>query len=893
MVEPLELVPHLTTDPLGTLEFMSLDRFNRIALNLAEGHAANHRGRLSDPGTFESEEAQKRFVSFVLTGKDPDSGNQAMIDLDRYRANLLRASTNLEIKGDFDSCLFASDNLPYAHPLMLMIWPPKFLVDHSLKQTYKLHRPNGKFRRVPLSHIPNIPFASCASRHIVRLYLPAEYHNEPFLYDETWPDRLYDHVTFPTIRRMHNHGFDIDPHRFPSSSQSEHYRATRRSGRPVHSDFPISTHLLPEFSKRFMRALRKERWGRNAFFFHQLRQTKGYGGFAFGDREAAEEVLEDVTQYFDSSQLHIDRNRPPTVDVGMEFGRPGHVTLIRTICHTRILHRFVNPPGGGPQVGNMQLMEKLRRSSYFSRDLTALLTDAAGFRCGQTRASHIEYLQAYNTEKNPTYLVDNGKHAKFIQPREFLAMYRKEEKTIEHMERICTIFEECAQKQDSYPARVEPRVLYEDAHNHSIDQDFAKDISLCIPNQTWWMNKLLRQKACKIGLEWILQAEPESISRPGVLMLIGTLIYISNALCARPEEGTRQRLIEHAALPHRNGVPSQRCGMFFIRQLDFLDDGCPTIVDVRGTHSRIHQLFSFGSQEDLNNFLYPSTSLISIPAHIIEARRGIPHNKSVLTKKIYLAEDIQPEFDIPEEENVVQLPRVEDINGDPIDNLSLFVTNIWRQLFSDLGEKSWQPRARELPYTRRTREEKKNMALFYSGFDLKQRFRCVSFRNQKYKEDWDKTFENLFPGPNHSFPLVMQGYNQMTYFNQYMDLHRRCLNEGIQGESELETIRSELKRKFNWLVFMPYAQSTRIFDSRQQRGSHIRIPKEHSGACPIIAINPRFAARIEEMYVGNGSDDEGEEIENDEEGTVENAMEVTSESGDDAMFVDVHELIQV
>ena len=165
MVEPLELVPALTSDPLGATVSMDLDDFNAIALNLAGGHAADHDGPLGDPATFPPQESQRRFVSFVLTGKNPDTGEQTVIDLDCYRANNeMHEDTRLEIRGDFDSCLFASDNLPYAHPLMLLIWPPKYLVDHSLKQTYlMIGGPHGKVSDYILQiHFSLSPGLRCA-----------------------------------------------------------------------------------------------------------------------------------------------------------------------------------------------------------------------------------------------------------------------------------------------------------------------------------------------------------------------------------------------------------------------------------------------------------------------------------------------------------------------------------------------------------------------------------------------------------------------------------------------------------------------------------------------------------------------------------------------------------
>lgn len=321
----------------------------------------------------------------------------------------------------------------------------------------------------------------------MRLYLPRLYkHGEAFTYNEEWPQKLYDEITFPTILSLHRRGFNIDPHRFPTSFRAEQYRATRRSGRPVHSDFPLSPEVLEEFGRTLLRRFQRTRWGSDAFFFHQLRQTKGYGGFELDDHDAREETLRNVTQYFEVDNLRIDDCRPPTVDVGIEFGLPGHVTLIRTLTHSRIIHHFANPSRGNQEPVTMEKVERMMTGSYYTEDPVVLLTDASGFRCTQPRASKCDYLQGYHTEKNPTYLVDNGKHAKFLKPRDVLELYRKQGRSLELMERLCTIFEECAQKQDSFPARVEPRVLYEYAYDQSISQRFAKDVSYIIPNHTWW-----------------------------------------------------------------------------------------------------------------------------------------------------------------------------------------------------------------------------------------------------------------------------------------------------------------------------------------------------------------------------------------------------------------------
>ena len=313
------------------------------------------------------------------------------------------------------------------------------------------------------------------------MYLPDLYNGEPsFQYNEEWAERVYNECTFPALRDT----FGVPLQQFPPSFQAEQFRAKRHSGKEVHSEFALSEDLLEQFSQNFFAKLRRKHYGREAFFLHQVRGAKGFGSFDPGDRETGDDVLSEVSAIFDQERFNANRVTSATIDVGFEIGLEGYVALIREAAHGVIVKKFLTSLEDECTDENAAYALE---SSYFESNETAMLTEACGFRYSPSYSNNdCEFLQAYNTEKNPTYLPDRGNFAKFLSPMDFLKLRRQGKTFIEHMEGLCDVFSDCAERHNSFPARIETRISLTSAFDTTIDQDFAKDAVYLIPNQVWW-----------------------------------------------------------------------------------------------------------------------------------------------------------------------------------------------------------------------------------------------------------------------------------------------------------------------------------------------------------------------------------------------------------------------
>lgn len=231
-----------------------------------------------------------------------------------------------------------------------------------------------------------------------------------------------------------------------------------------------------------MRLLRAHPFGRDAFFMHEVRGVKGQGHFKQGDVSEAQ-VFENVSGILDldSVQESIQAEEAELfIDVGYEVGVDGYVSLIRKDAHADILREFFDFPIDVAR-------RKANDTQNFSSDATAHLTHAAGLQFISTpnNPHGIRFLNVYCTEKSPTYLIDKGRYAKFIQPFEIIEHRLKNVRSLEHMENMQNIFIE-AINSSYYPARFEPRLPIANARNIMLSQEFLKSVIYLIPTEVWW-----------------------------------------------------------------------------------------------------------------------------------------------------------------------------------------------------------------------------------------------------------------------------------------------------------------------------------------------------------------------------------------------------------------------
>ncbi|KAI6010446.1 hypothetical protein BKA83DRAFT_120059 [Pisolithus microcarpus] len=234
---------------------------------------------------------------------------------------------------------------------------------------------------------------------------------------------------------------------------------------------------------------------RDAYFAHELRGWKAAtvhnleedadGGNHHRDNQPYERVnaLDDLT-----GVLHMPSINPDQwlIDVGLEFGNPGHVVTWRRYGHPAI-GRHLLPDHNDPAAA-------MERSRQYYVDYHMHLKDIAGFRWTPGRHSDvIKYVQAYTTEKAISYQLHDG----IFRPRKpsELLSDRLTERLLDDLDKQAGILFTCTGNGDMWGgepqdgcARLEVRVPLNHAQDilTQIPRRLINDTMVQIPSRNWW-----------------------------------------------------------------------------------------------------------------------------------------------------------------------------------------------------------------------------------------------------------------------------------------------------------------------------------------------------------------------------------------------------------------------
>ncbi|OCH83536.1 hypothetical protein OBBRIDRAFT_701576, partial [Obba rivulosa] len=245
--------------------------------------------------------------------------------------------------------------------------------------------------------IPNAALGTVTQRHIVRIMFPA-------LVNLDQPARVHP-LTQEQHTELYNDCIRLaiyavlpgEAGHWPQSYRAEYNRIRGRDGTLKFGTQQVPDNVLDDFGTELLRRIRAKTWGQNAFFFHQIRGARGTTQHVSGGRADALERLLRIfapEAFIEPSHWHVD--------IGLEFQALGRVLWWRTDAHWRILKSSLRL-SHEDAIGATQ-------SARYSRDLACQLSDVSGFRMevgSRLRGdTGIVYIQAYNTEKTPTYLLD-------------------------------------------------------------------------------------------------------------------------------------------------------------------------------------------------------------------------------------------------------------------------------------------------------------------------------------------------------------------------------------------------------------------------------------------------------------------------------------------------------
>ncbi|KAI6008988.1 hypothetical protein PISMIDRAFT_120059 [Pisolithus microcarpus 441] len=346
---------------------------------------------------------------------------------------------------------------------------------------------------VPMHKIPNLALGKVANRSVIRVFFPRLYHrfDSPQI-PQLDLELIYNRCLRPIVQRL----MPNQATHWPPSYNTILQTSRDQRGRFHFGSFDIPAYLLPRFSELYLQSVQQLRpYFRDAYFAHELRGWKAAtvhnleedadGGNHHRDNQPYERVnaLDDLT-----GVLHMPSINPDQwlIDVGLEFGNPGHVVTWRRYGHPAI-GRHLLPDHNDPAAA-------MERSRQYYVDYHMHLKDIAGFRWTPGRHSDvIKYVQAYTTEKAISYQLHDG----IFRPRKpsELLSDRLTERLLDDLDKQAGILFTCTGNGDMWGgepqdgcARLEVRVPLNHAQDilTQIPRRLINDTMVQIPSRNWW-----------------------------------------------------------------------------------------------------------------------------------------------------------------------------------------------------------------------------------------------------------------------------------------------------------------------------------------------------------------------------------------------------------------------
>lgn len=377
-----------------------------------------------------------------------------------------------------------------------------------------------------------------------------------------------------------------------------------------------------------------------------------------------------------------------------------------------------------------------------------------------------------------------------------------------------------------------------------------------------------RLQACLRVVESQMLMDRRLWGTPEALTLTAAVIFIFNALNARPEEGLKFKNLCDAVLPHqaigdsddeeedpddRQSAGVQACGLFFIRRLDL--DGTFAVESSRVLSDEfIKRLFSKSSYEEVLDLLLPP---VWRPSKVRDHPLHIP-NKQVRTVTVVLDSDQPMDFDL--EDTGIELPASRGLHRAPARQLGGYdhdgpvtlskkVTQIYQQFGLDLITKFPNPTNKrgqqtELPYILVDAEARTAPFGLLGRHDVHTVLSRFAYLDCARK--WAIALDCLFLPAGVALAKKAQNYPQMSFFNDYMKV-KEVWEKTARGRDNLHEVRTAIIAKINdTCAWLPAADADRVWWTKTNMHNRLRqvYPKEHVGPAPIIVLNPNMASRI-------------------------------------------------
>jgi hypothetical protein len=384
----------------------------------------------------------------------------------------------------------------------------------------------------------------------------------------------------------------------------------------------------------------------------------------------------------------------------------------------------------------------------------------------------------------------------------------------------------------------------------------------------------LRILAVKKMVEQLHAAPADARAWPRALVLGAATIHYLNSTFAAEPVGGRWRWLNECVGRFINDEETETLvavgkdhGMWFFADI-FTNDRSPRIP--RAARLDLDQLclvFSVGRLADLEQLLGAYNNLPlrgpekanplrtqnrrAVTYRVADVRRGPPLPK----------EDVRlTERGIVERAPVRMAPEPwggnlapEDSDEEEADNrdVNTKVSDIWQNFPHSVinGTINWRSRSGPSHLTMPLEMRSEVTAEIFMSLDLSSVFRAVYVRAPNQKA-WDAIFDRFFPVKTFVPTAAhFQHYPKAGYYLDWKSLRERLNEQGV------EVARHAFRKRFNKLLWVPYAEGDRIWRTSHAHthGDMYRVPAQPPKApAPTIALNPRvYRPRLHQVVVGD------------------------------------------
>jgi hypothetical protein len=419
------------------------------------------------------------YAHYAIGGTDVLEDERVFVDMLADAVTEPQLETDATVFHDFDSMLGTSLDFPFTTGGIIMpVLDEKLVLRKSIHLFQQLEsddqdmtevcvpspcmcrRLTDRFAQVyqqAMHKIPNIPFLEIEPRHITRIMLPhCRLRDDK---DRSVPKEILANV-WDLIRPIIVAAQASEDSYLPATFNMERIRQnyTGNSGRALNSN------TIATIGPLIIAALRELPFGRQAFFLHQWRGTRGETVHQLMD-DAPVASLAGFTSCLDREKIYVD---DWAVDMGMTIQIPGKVLLWRRDGLPKAVEELyqVDPDSA----------QRIVHSTRFVHDEEAQLDAIAGFRHepdATTRdATGIIYAQLYHS-KEQTYNFPELTYKQISQ-----------DAGGKYISELEAIYEGARDMPGS--ARSETRVSLRDVGRRMIRLQALVHLLVAVPADVWW-----------------------------------------------------------------------------------------------------------------------------------------------------------------------------------------------------------------------------------------------------------------------------------------------------------------------------------------------------------------------------------------------------------------------